>query len=66
MRKGVGRMVFVCDHCHYEFQRISKAVQCPDCGKKGHIRTATAAEAEAFQRRKQENVWLDRAPVRAG
>ena len=42
-------MVFVCDHCHYEMEAAAKPVQCPDCGKLGHIRTATLDESRAFQ-----------------
>ena len=31
------RMVFVCDHCHYELEAAAKPGQCPDCGKLGRI-----------------------------
>ncbi|MCI8477422.1 MAG: zinc ribbon-containing protein [Oscillospiraceae bacterium] len=50
-------MVLVCDHCHYEFESALSVDQCPDCGKKDYIRPAAAEEAEAFYRRKLENVW---------
>lgn len=56
-------MVQVCERCHYEFERMVKVNQCPDCGKRDGIRPATDEEAEAYRRRKQENVWLDPAPV---
>ena len=59
-------MVFVCDHCHFEMENVAKPCQCPDCGKLGYIRTATAEESRAFQARKLEDVWLDAAPVLAG
>ena len=59
-------MVFVCDHCHFEMETVAKPCQCPDCGKLGYIRTATAEESRAFQARKLEDVWLDAAPVLAG
>lgn len=49
-------MVYVCNQCHFEFERMSEAEQCPDCGKMA-IRTATAQEADAFHKRLQENVW---------
>ena len=41
-------------------------LECPDCGKLNHIRTATADEGRAFQARKLEDVWRDVAPVLAG
>lgn len=56
-------MVFVCDHCHFEIERTIKPCQCPDCGKVGYIRPATAEEGQAFQARKLEDVWHDAAPV---
>lgn len=59
-------MVFVCDHCHFEIETGSQPCQCPDCGKLGRIRTATAEEGRAFQARKREDVWRDPAPVMAG
>lgn len=49
-------MVYVCDRCHFEFERMSEIEQCPDCGRMA-IRTATAKETEDFHRRLQENVW---------
>ena len=48
-------MVFVCDHCHFEIEALSKPCQCPDCGKLNRIRTATA----------EGDVWRDTAPVLA-
>ena len=59
-------MVFVCDHCHFEIEAAAKPGQCPDCGKLGHIRFATAEESQAFQARKLEDVWRDGVPVLAG
>lgn len=59
-------MVFVCQDCHYEFERIVKLAQCPDCGKTGHIRLATAEEGKAFQERKKEDVWAEPLPARVG
>ena len=61
-----GKMVFVCDHCHFELEAGAKPGQCPDCGKVGHIRTATLDESRAFQARKREDVWHDAAPALAG
>jgi len=62
----MGKMVFVCDHCHFELEAASKPCQCPDCGKLGRIRIATADEGRAFQARKLEDVWRDAASVLAG
>lgn len=64
--RGMENMVFVCDHCHFEIEAVSKPCQCPDCGKLNRIRTATADEGRAFQARKLEDVWRDVAPVLAG
>lgn len=48
-------MVYVCDKCHFEFERMSPDVeQCPDCGKQFCVRPATQAEAAAYESRKQE------------
>lgn len=60
------KMVFICDHCHFEMECGAKPGQCPDCGKVGHIRTATAEESQAFQARKLEDVWHDAASAMAG
>lgn len=59
-------MVFVCDHCHFEMEAAAKPGRCPDCGKLGHIRAATAEEGRAFQARKGEDVWHDAASAMAG
>ena len=59
-------MVFVCDHCHFELEAAANPCQCPDCGKVGHIRTATAEEGQAFQARKLEDVWCDVVLAPAG
>ena len=59
-------MVFVCDYCHFEIEDAVKPCQCPDCGKLGRIRTATADEGREFQARKLEDVWCDPVPVLAG
>lgn len=59
-------MVLVCEHCHYEFERLVKTAQCPDCGKKGQIRGATPEECKAFQARKQEDVWAELVPAKVG
>jgi len=64
--RGMGKMVFVCEHCHFELEAASKPCQCPDCGKLGRIRAATADEGRAFQARKLEDVWCDAASVLAG
>ena len=63
---SVKKMVFVCDHCHFEIEAAAKPCQCPDCGKLGYIRTATLEEGREFQARKLEDVWLDAVPVLAG
>lgn len=49
-------MVYVCERCHFEFERMSEVEQCPDCGKMA-IRKATPWETEAFHKRLKENVW---------
>lgn len=49
-------MVYICEHCSFEFERMSKVDQCPDCGKVA-IRTATPEETKAFQERLREDVW---------
>ena len=64
--RGWTEMVFVCDHCHFELEAAAKPCQCPDCGKVGHIRTATAEEGQAFQARKLVDVWHDPAPALTG
>ena len=63
---SVEKMVFVCDHCHFELEAGAKPSQCPDCGKMGYIRTATLDESRGFQARKREDVWHDAAPALAG
>lgn len=59
-------MVFVCGHCHFEIEAPARPCQCPDCGKSGRIRAATAEEARMFQSRKLEDVWLNVIPAPAG
>ena len=59
-------MVFVCGHCHYEIETMSKLCRCPDCGKSGHIRAATPEEDRVFQSRKLEDVWLNVIAVPVG
>lgn len=49
-------MIYICENCHFEFERMSEVEQCPDCGKMA-IRPAVPQEAEAFQKRLQEDVW---------
>ena len=63
---SVEKMVFVCDHCHFELEAGANPDQCPDCGKLGYIRTATLDESREFQARKREDVWHDAAPALAG
>lgn len=47
-------MVYICDRCHFEFERFSKEVeQCPDCGKQYCVRLATPEEASAYEKRTQ-------------
>lgn len=52
-------MVYVCDHCHFLFSRISPTEMCPDCGKE-NIRPASAEEAREFESRKTKNVWEEK------
>lgn len=59
-------MVWVCDHCHYDFEALTKESQCPDCGKEGHIRKASEQEAREFDCRKEEDVWADAIPAKVG
>lgn len=59
-------MLLICEHCHYEFERVAKTAQCPDCGKKDRIRTATEEETKAFQCRRAEDVWSEPVPARVG
>ena len=59
-------MLFVCAPCHFEIESLSKPCQCPDCGKRNRVRTATMDEARAFQARKLEDIWIDFAPIMAG
>lgn len=49
-------MVYVCEHCHFEFEQMSEMEQYPDCGKMA-IRVATEEEMQAFHKRLLENVW---------
>ena len=59
-------MVFVCDYCHFEFEAAAGPCRCPDCGKPGCIRAATADEGREFRARKLEDVWHDPSPVPVG
>lgn len=63
---GDRKMVSVCGHCHLEIETAAKPCRCPDCGKAGRIRTATAEEDRMFQSRKLEDVWLNAISVPAG
>lgn len=44
-------MVYVCEHCHFLFSRVSPIDTCPDCGKE-NIRPAGQEEILEFERRK--------------
>ena len=66
MIDSVIEMIYACDNCGFLFSRSTEPDQCPDCGKLGRIRTATAEEGRAFQARKLEDVWRNPAPVMAG
>lgn len=52
-------MVYVCDHCHFLFSRVSPVEQCPDCGK-ACIRPAAREEITEFEKRNSDNLWEDR------
>ena len=58
---GSERLVYICEVCHFEFERMSGVEQCPDCGKNA-IRKATEQESEAFRKRLQEDVWNPEKP----
>ena len=60
------KMLFICDHCHFEIEAVAKPCQCPDCGKLNRTRIATVEERQEFQARKLEDVWRNMAPVLAG
>lgn len=46
-------MVYVCDNCHFTFERISEIEQCPDCGKI-NIRVAQEEEIKKYLQIKNE------------
>lgn len=47
-------MLYVCEKCHYEFEKAQSEEQCPDCGKRSCIRPASPEETAAFERLKLE------------
>lgn len=60
-------MVYVCDHCHFLFSRVSSTTACPDCGKE-NIRPAEPEEIREFESRKKVDLWNEDRPaiIRAG
>ena len=38
---------YICDHCHFQFERTGVCEQCPDCGKE-RVREATDTEKEQY------------------
>ncbi len=49
-------MIYVCDHCHFLFSRVSPTDRCQDCGKEG-IRPAIPEEIQEFEQRKKIDLW---------
>lgn len=54
---GSDDLIYICDCCHFEFERMSEVEQCPDCGKMA-IRMAAEEESIAFRNRLKESTWL--------
>jgi len=46
-------MIYVCDNCHFTFERVSDIEQCPDCGKI-NIRAAQEEEIKKYLQIKEE------------
>ena len=46
-------MVYICDKCHFAFERAGAVENCVDCGKQG-IREATDAETAEYRRNRAE------------
>jgi len=38
---------YICDYCHFQFERIGACEQCPDCGKE-RVRDAADTEKEEY------------------
>jgi len=38
---------YICDYCHFQFERTGVCEQCPDCGKE-RVREATDTEKEQY------------------
>ncbi len=41
-------MIYVCDNCHFKFDRAAQPEQCPDCGKYT-VREADEAERQEYE-----------------
>lgn len=46
-------MIYVCEKCHFTFERVGNIEQCPDCGKMS-IRQATEEEIKKYLQIKEE------------
>ena len=46
-------MIFVCDKCHFIFNRTAELEQCPDCGKYA-VRPANEAERQEYEEHLKE------------
>ena len=46
-------MIYVCEKCHFTFERVGNIEQCPDCGKM-NIRQAKEDEIKNYHEIKEE------------
>ena len=46
-------MIYVCEKCHFTFERVGNIEQCPDCGKM-NIRQAKEEEIKKYLEIKDE------------
>lgn len=44
---------YICDSCHFQFERSGECTQCPDCGKES-VRESNEAELAEYVKLKEE------------
>ena len=45
-------MVYICENCHFSFERVGEVENCPDCGKMA-IREADEEETDKYIKLKE-------------
>ena len=48
-------MIYVCETCHFIFDRVGQVDACPDCGKP-LVREATEPEREEFRKNLRDTI----------